>query len=152
MDALDIDEVIAHLLVTEGFTALEEVAYVALDDLANIEGFDADIAEELQARARNALDRRDRDYQERRVELGVADDLAALDGLTPGMLVALGEKGVKTLDDFADLAGDELLELLSGSATAGPPLDRDTADALIMRARAHWFQDDTTDARPAEQE
>jgi transcription termination/antitermination protein NusA len=152
IDALDIDEVIAHLLVTEGFTALEEVAYVALDDLANIEGFDTDIAEELQVRARNALDRRDRDYEERRVELGVADDLAALDGLTPGILVALGEKGVKTLDDFADLAGDELLELLSGAATAGPPLDRDAADALIMRARAHWFEDDATDAPAAEQE
>jgi transcription termination/antitermination protein NusA len=152
MDALDIDEVIAHLLVTEGFTALEEVAYVALDELANIEGFDSDIAEELQARARNALERRDRDYEERRVELGVADDLAALDGLTPGVLVALGERSVKTLDDFADLAGDELLELLSGAETAGPPLDRDTADALIMRARAHWFEDDANPTPPAEQE
>ena len=152
MDALDIDEVIAHLLVTEGFTALEEVAYVALDDLANIEGFDTDIAEELQARARNALERRDRDYEERRIELGVAEDLAALDGLTPGMLVALGEKGVKTLDDFADLAGDELLELLNSAATAGPPLDRDIADALIMRARAHWFEDDATGAPAAKQE
>src|SRR5213080_2184159 len=92
IDALDIDEVIAHLLVTEGFTSLEEVAYVSLEDLADIEGFDADVAEELQERARNSLERRDREYEERRRELGVSDDLAVLDGLTPGMLVALGEK------------------------------------------------------------
>ncbi|MGH7045913.1 MAG: transcription termination factor NusA [Stellaceae bacterium] len=141
IDALDIDEVIAQLLVTEGFATLEEVAFVAPEDLAGIEGFDAEIAAELQDRARGALDRRDREYGERRVELGVGDDLAALDGLTPGMLVALGEKGIKTLDDFADLAGDELLELLAGSDKSGAPLDPETANALIMQARAHWFED-----------
>src|SRR5271169_4197393 len=112
MDALDIDEVIAQLLVTEGFASLEEVAYVAMKDLADIEGFDSEIAAELQERARAALDRRDREYEDRRRELGVEDELAALEELTPGMLVALGEKGVKTLDDFADLAGDELMEVL----------------------------------------
>src|SRR6266404_5617753 len=100
IDALDIDEVIAHLLVTEGFTSLEEVAYVALEDLADIEGFDAEIAEELQERARNSLERRDREYEERRRELGVEDDLAALGGLTPGMLVALGENNIMTLDEI----------------------------------------------------
>ena len=147
IDFLDIDEVIAHLLVTEGFTSLEEVAYVAPEDLAEIEGFDAEIAQELQSRARNALERRDIEYEERRVELGVADDLAALEGLTPGMLVTLGEKGVKTLDDFADLAGDELLELLAGSDKSGPALDTETANALIMQARAHWFADEPAVAR-----
>src|SRR5213083_1458489 len=80
MQALDVDEVVAHLLVTEGFTSLEEVAYVPLEDLADIEGFDAEIAEELQERARNSLERRDREYEERRRELGVDDDLAALGG------------------------------------------------------------------------
>jgi N utilization substance protein A len=142
IDALDIDEVIAHLLVTEGFTSLEEVAYVATEDLADIEGFDVDIAQELQARARNALERRDLEYEERRVALGVGDDLAALEGLTPGMLVALGEKGIKTLDDFADLAADELMELLAASDKSGPALDPETANALIMQARAHWFEND----------
>ncbi len=152
IDFLDIDEVIAHLLVTEGFSSLEEVAYVAPEDLAEIEGFDAEIAQELQSRARNALQRRDIEYEERRVELGVADDLAALDGLTPGMLVTLGEKGVKTLDDFADLAGDELLELLAGSDKSGPVLDADTANALIMQARAHWFADEpASSAVPAQE-
>jgi transcription termination/antitermination protein NusA len=151
IDALDIDDVIAHLLVTEGFTSLEEVAYVALDDLAGIEGFDAEIAAELQDRARSALDQRDREYEERRRELGVADELAALDGLTPGMLVALGEKGIVTLDDFADLAGDELVELLAASDRGG--LDLDTANALIMRARAHWFEDaEATSAAVSERE
>lgn len=144
IDALDIDEVIAQLLVTEGFASLEEVAYVALKDLADIEGFDPEIAAELQERARAALDRRDREYDERRRELGVEDDLAAFEELTPGMLVALGEKGVKTLDDFADLAGDELMELLQASDKGGVTLDLETANALIMRARAHWFEDEAT--------
>ena len=118
-------------------------------DLAGIEGFDAEIAAELQDRARGALDRRDREYEERRVELGVGDDLAALDGLTPGMLVALGEKGIVTLDDFADLAGDELLELLAASDKSGIALDLEAANALIMRARAHWFEDTAVSAAPA---
>ena len=142
IDALDIDDVIAHLLVTEGFSSLEEVAYVTPEDLADIEGFDAEIGVELQERARAALERRDREYEERRHELGVEDDLAALDGLTPGMLVALGEKEVKTLDDFADLAGDELLELLAASDKGGVTIDLEAANALIMRARAHWFEDE----------
>jgi N utilization substance protein A len=144
IDALDIDEVIAQLLVTEGFASLEEVAYVAVKDLADIEGFDPEIAAELQERARAALDRRDREYEERRRELGVEDDLAAFEELTPGMLVALGEKGVKTLDDFADLAGDELMEVLAASDKGGVTLDLETANALIMRARAHWFEDEPT--------
>src|SRR5467141_2400108 len=142
IDALDIDEVIAHLLVTEGFSSLEEVAYVPLEDLADIEGFDAEIAEELQERARNSLERRDREYEERRRELGVDDDLAALEGLTPGMLVVLGENKVMTLDDFADLAGDELLELLAASDKSGVNLSLEGANALIMQARAHWYADD----------
>jgi N utilization substance protein A len=142
IDALDIDEVIAHLLVTEGFTSLEEVAYVPLEDLADIEGFDAEIAEELQERARNSLERRDREYEERRRELGVEDDLAALGGLTPGMLVALGENNIMTLDDFAGLAGDELLELLAASDKSGGNLSLEEANGLIMQARAHWYADD----------
>jgi N utilization substance protein A len=141
IDALDIDEVIAHLLVTEGFTSLEEVAYVPLEDLADIEGFDGDVAEELQQRARNWLERRDRDYEERRRELGVSDDLAALEGLTPGLLVVLGENKVMTLDDFADLAGDEFQELVAASGKSAVNLSLEEANALIMRARAHWYAD-----------
>ena len=128
--------------MTEGFTSLEEVAYVPLEDLAEIEGFDAEIAEELQERARNSLERRDREYEERRRELGVDDDLAALGGLTPGMLVALGENHIMTLDDFAGLAGDELLELLAASDKSGGILSLEEANGLVMQARAHWYADD----------
>ncbi|HEV8678304.1 MAG TPA: transcription termination factor NusA [Stellaceae bacterium] len=152
IDALDIDDVIAHLLVTEGFNSLEEVAFVAVDDLAEIEGFDVEVATELQDRARNALERRDREYEERYRQLGVEDDLVALDGLTAGMLVTLGENGMKTLDDFAGLAGDELIEMLAASDKGGVSLELDDANALIMtaRERAHWFED--ADAGAAQKE
>ena len=149
IDALDIDDVIAHLLVTEGFGSLEEVAFVPVEELAGIEGFDMDVASELQERARNALERRDREYEERYQALGVEEDLTQLEGLTPGMLVTLGENGIKTLDDFAGLAGDELLEMLAASDKGGAKLELDDANALIMSARkqAHWFDD--ADAAPA---
>jgi transcription termination/antitermination protein NusA len=139
IEALDIDDMIAHLLVQEGFTSLEEIAFVAVEDLAEIEGFDVDVATELQERARNALERRDREYEERSRQLGVEDDLATLDGLTPGVLVTLAENGIKTLDDFAGLAGDELVEMLAGSDRGGAKLELDEANTLIMAARAHWF-------------
>jgi N utilization substance protein A len=152
IDALDIDDVIAHLLVTEGFTSLEEVAYVPLEDLADIEGFDAEVAAELQERARSSLERRDRRYEERRQELGVSDELASLERLTPGMLVALGENKITTLDDFAGLAGDELVELLAGSDKVGVNLELEEANALIMRARAHWYADEAVEPARSEQE
>jgi N utilization substance protein A len=139
IDALDVDDVIAHLLVTEGFASLEEVAFVPLADLADIEGFDTEVAAELHERARAALERRDQQYEERRRELGVGDELAAFERLTPGMLVALGENKITTLDDFAGLAGDELVELLAASDKVGVNLVREEADALIMQARAHWY-------------
>jgi N utilization substance protein A len=152
IDALDIDDVIAHLLVTEGFTSLEEVAYVPVEDLADIEGFDAEVAAELQERARSSLERRDRQYEELRQELGVSDELASLERLTPGMLVALGENKIITLDDFAGLAGDELVELLAGSDKVAVNLELDEANELIMRARAHWFADDAVGSAKSEQE
>jgi len=152
IDALDIDDVIAHLLVTEGFSSLEEIAYVAVEDLAEIEGFDVEVATELQDRARNALERRDREYEERYHQLGVEEDLTMLDGLTPGMLVTLGENGVKTLDDFAGLAGDELVEMLAASAMGGAKLESDDANELIMAARvkAGWFEEEAAAPAPKE--
>jgi N utilization substance protein A len=151
IDALDIDDVIAHLLVTEGFGSLEEVAYVPVEDLAEIEGFDVEVATELQERARNALERRDREYEERYRQLGVEDDLAVLEGLSPGMLVSLAENGIKTLDDFAGLAGDELVEMLDAAVRGGAKLELDEANTLIMaaRAQAHWFDDDAEPAGAA---
>jgi len=148
IEALDVDDVIAHLLVAEGFASVEEVAFLPRSELASIEGFDEEVAEELRERARLFLAERDRDLDERRRALGVADDLAALSGLTPALLVALGEREIKTLDDLADLASDELLEIVpEGSLTA------EEADAIIMAARAHWFDDeDDTGASEGEGE
>jgi N utilization substance protein A len=137
VEALDIDEMMAQLLATEGFTTVEEVALVTLDELAGLEGFDEGLAEALQGRAKDFLQRRDAAYEEKRREMGVGDELAAIEGLTPGMLVALGEAGIKTLDDLGDLAGDELLELLREY-----DLSEEEANAIIMAARAHWFVDE----------
>ena len=139
IDALDVDDVIAHLLVAEGFSSLEEIAYIETDELAEIEGFDADVAEELKERARVWLENQDEIYSERRRELGVEDALAETSGLSPILLVKLGENGIKTLDDLADLAGDELVELLGKD---GPT--KDEANEIIMAARAHWFADGET--------
>ncbi len=136
MTALDVDDVIAHLLVAEGFASLEQVAFVPLAELAEIEGFDEDVAEELRVRARTYLEEQDRRYDEQRRELGVSDELAALEGLRAAMLVSLGEKGIKTLDDLGDLASDELIEILGEGS-----LSIDDANAVIMAARAHWFDD-----------
>lgn len=140
IEALDIDDVIAHLLVTEGFTSVEEVAFVPLQDLAGIEGFDEDVAGELQERAKVFIERKNQELEARRVELGVTEELAGVTGLTPAMLVALGDKGVKTLDDLADLASDELVEIVQNVAK----LSQDEANAIIMAARAHWFVDGET--------
>ncbi|GAA5075903.1 transcription termination factor NusA [Roseibacterium beibuensis] len=108
MDTLDLDEFFAQLLVAEGFTSLEEVAYVELDELLVIDGVDEATAEELQARARDYLEEQNKKALEKARELGVEDSLVEFDGLTPQMLVALGEDGVKTLEDFATCADWEL--------------------------------------------
>ena len=137
VEALDVDDVIAHLLVTEGFSSVEEVAFVPIDDLLIIEGFDEELAEELRARARTFLQARDEELNRRRVELGVEDDLTDVEGVSSAMVVKLGENEIKTRDDLADLAGDELLELLEGET-----ISLDQANAIIMAARAHWFSDE----------
>ena len=134
VEGLDVDDVIAGLLVQEGFTTVEEIATVEDEELASIEGFDENIAAELKRRAVEFLQRRDAELDEKRRELGVEDSIAEFDVLTPAMLVSLGEKGVKTLDDLADLAGDELVEILGEGV-----MDEDTANAVIMAAREHWF-------------
>ncbi len=134
VEALDVDDVIAGLLVTEGFNTIEELAYVPLDELAEIEGFDESVAEELIRRAQSFLTQRDEGFEVRRRELGVSDEVAGIEVLTPQMLVALGEKGVKSLDDLADLASDELTEIVGAEA-----MDAEVANEVIMAARAHWF-------------
>ena len=109
MDSLDVDEVIAQLLVTEGFASVEEVAFVDLAEIANIEGFDEGTAEQIQARARDYLEQQETERDTKRRELGVADELAEVQGVTTSMLVAFGEHGIKTLEDLADCATDDLI-------------------------------------------
>ncbi|HEX7006389.1 MAG TPA: transcription termination factor NusA, partial [Alphaproteobacteria bacterium] len=139
IDALDIDDVIAHLLVTEGFTEIEEVAFVPLEDLSGIEGFDEEVAHELRERARAYLQQRDEQLTARWRELGVSEELAAIEGLTPAMLVTLGENGIKTLDDLADLSSAELVDPGDGILREYGMSEAD-ANAVIMAARAHWFE------------
>jgi N utilization substance protein A len=144
IEALDVDDVIAHLLVAEGFTSVEEIAYTEIEELAQIEGFDEDVAAELRDRALAFLEQRDAALSEQRVALGVTDEVAAVEGLTPTMLVALGEKDVKTLDDLGDLATDELIEIVGADAMT--PVD---AERIIMAARAHWFAGEEAGAAEA---
>ncbi|MEN0077441.1 MAG: transcription termination/antitermination protein NusA, partial [Paracraurococcus sp.] len=141
VEALDVDDVIAGLLVTEGFTSIEDIVAVEDEELAGIEGFDESIAAELKRRAEAFLDRRDQEFDEQRRGLGVEDAVAEAGGFTPQQLVALGEKGVKTLDDLADLASDELIEILGPDS-----MDEDTANAIIMAARQHWFEGEEGEA------
>jgi N utilization substance protein A len=152
---LDVDETLSQLLVAEGFTELEEVAYVSLDELASIEGFDDELAEELQSRATEALERREAAAREERRNLGVEDDLATMPHLTEAMLVTLGKAGIKTLDDLADLATDELVQKKrndprrrrdqaeeKGGVLAEYGLSEEQGNEIIMAARAHWFADE----------
>jgi N utilization substance protein A len=147
-EALDVEETIGQLLVAEGFTRLEEVAFVPLDEIAMIEGFDEEIAEELQARAVAALAQRDAQFDEERRGLGVEDDIAAIEGLSPEMLVVLGNAGIKTLDDLGDLASDELNDAEEGILRQYELTD-DEANTIIMAARAHWFEDEEGEAPAA---
>ncbi|HAI28740.1 MAG TPA: transcription termination/antitermination protein NusA, partial [Thalassospira sp.] len=135
--ALDVDEVIAHLLVAEGFTSIEEVGYVPLAELAEIEGFEEEIAEELRNRARTFLSEEAERLQKRREELKVADDLVEFPGLSLAVVVRLGENDVKNLEDFADLASDELIEYVGDADT----MTMDQANDMIMEARRKlgWF-------------
>ena len=164
---LDVDETLSQLLVAEGFSELEEVAYVSLDEIASIEGFDNELAEELQSRATEALERRDEGYRETRRAMGVEDALAEIPHLTEAMLVTLGKAKILTLDDLADLATDELIakkraEPRRRENSPAPVMRRESrpedkggvlgeyglsesvGNEIIMAARAHWFEDEVT--------
>ena len=143
-EALDVDEVIAQLLVTEGFASVEDVAYVDASEVAAIEGFDEDTAEEIQTRAREYLDKEAAEYDAKRKALGVEDGLLEIEGVTLPMAVALGEGDVKNVEDLAGLIPDDLrgwFENRDGERVREPGilesfnLDAAEAEALIMRAR-----------------
>ncbi|MBN8930682.1 MAG: transcription termination/antitermination protein NusA, partial [Rhizobium pusense] len=109
MEALDVDEMVGQVLASEGFAQVEELAYVDLDEISSIDGFDEDTADEIQTRAREYLERLEAEMDAKRKELGVSDELRQIDGLTSQMMVALGEDGIKTIEDFAGCAADDLV-------------------------------------------
>lgn len=138
--ALDVDEVIAHLLVAEGFTSIQEIIETPVDELNQIEGFEEEISIELQNRAVNWLNAQEKELEEKGSALGMTEDLIGFEALLPAQLLKLGESEIKTLDDLADLAGDELVEILGADQ-----ITEADANAVIMKAREHWFTDENTD-------
>ncbi|WP_062227076.1 transcription termination factor NusA [Aureimonas frigidaquae] len=162
MEALNVDEMVGQLLASEGFSSVEEVAYVDLDEVSSIEGFDDDTAGEIQNRAREYLDQREAELDARRRELGVSDELREIEGLTTPMLVALGEDDVKTLEDFAGCAADDLVgwtERKDGEtkrftgALSAFEVSRVDAEAMIMQARikAGWVSEEDLAADESEE-
>ena len=137
MEALDVDDMIAHLLIAEGFSTIDEVAFVELKELAEIEGFDEDVATELQRRAKEFVEKRNKDFAQKSKDLGIDEGLKTIDGLDQDMIIKLAENEIKTLDDLADLAADELIEILGENT-----LTQVEANRIIMAAREHWFADE----------
>src|SRR5437764_1410373 len=162
MDALNVDEVVGQLLASEGFTSVEELAFVDMKEIAGIEGFDEDTANELQTRARDYLGQIEEELDAKRVELGVEDALKEIAGVTTAILVKLGENGVKTVEDLAGCATDDLAgwtERSNGEVKQEPgfldglELSREDCEAMIMQARlkAGWITEADL-APPAEEE
>ncbi len=157
MDALNVDEVVGQLLASEGFTSVEELAFVDEKEIASIEGFDADTAQELQTRARDYLARIEAEFDAKRRELGVEDALKEVPGITSRMLVAFGENGVKSVEDLAGCATDEVSgwsERKDGETVRHPgildgfELTREDAEAIIMQARVKAGWVDAADLAP----
>lgn len=162
-EALNVDEMVAQLLASEGFSSLEEVAYVDMLEIASIEGFDDETAEELQARAKEFIEKQETALDDERKALGVADELREIDGLTLPMLVTLGKDDIKTMEDFAGCAADDLIgwtERKDGETTRFPgtldeyKISRVDADAMVMQARvkAGWITEEELAAANAEPE
>ena len=162
MEALDVDEMIAQLLASEGFTSVEEVAYVPVEEITYIEGFDEETAQEIQNRARDHLDRENEKLDAQRKEMGVGDDLAAMEGLTPAMLVRLGENDIKSLEDFAGCVTDDLTgwfetverrRVRQEGILDGFDINAEEAENMIMAARveAGWITQEELDQQRAEE-
>ena len=139
---LDVDDVLARLLISEGFRSTDDLLKVSTEELAGVEGLDEAIAGELQTRAQNHLDEANKKMK----KLGVDAELANMAGMNADILTVLAENKIKTLDDLGDLATDELLEMLPGGL-----MGEKQAEKMIMAARAHWFADENAEeAVPAE--
>jgi len=163
MESLDVDEVIAQLLVSEGFSSVEEAAYVEIAEIANIEGFDEDTALEIQTRAREYLERREQELNEQREKLGVAEELGEIDGMSLEMMVTLGENDIKSLEDFAGCIADDLIgwhEKVDGESVRHAGildaynLNRPDTEAMIMAARvkAGWITEEDLNPEPEAEE
>jgi N utilization substance protein A len=153
MEALDVDEMVGQVLASEGFSSVEEVAYVDADEVASIEGFDEETAAEIQSRAREYLERIEAEQDAKRKELGVEDELREVPGITTAMMVALGEDGVKTVEDFAGYAVDDLVgwrERKDGETKffdgvlSSFDVSRADAEQMVMaaRLRAGWITEE----------
>ena len=153
MEALDVDEMVAQVLASEGFASIEEIAYVDPDEISSIEGFDEETASEIQQRAKDYIDKQEAELDKNRKKLGVSDELRELPGMTTAMMVAVGEDGVKTIEDFAGYAVDDLAgwrERKDGETQnfAGvlTPFDISRADAEAMvvaaRLKAGWMTEE----------
>jgi N utilization substance protein A len=162
MHALDVDEMIAQLLASEGFATVEEVAYVPVEEITHIEGFDEETAQEIQNRARDHLDRENEKLDAQRKEMGVGDDLAAMEGLTPAMLVRLGENDIKSLEDFAGCVTDDLTgwfetverrRVRQEGILDGFDINAEEAENMIMAARveAGWITQAELDQQRADE-
>jgi transcription termination/antitermination protein NusA len=161
IDALNVDEVVGQLLASEGFNSVEELALVDEKEIAGIEGFDEDTARELQARAAEYLAKLDAELDAKRVELGVEDALREIPGVTTAMLVEFGENGIKTVEDLAGCATDDLAgwsERKDGETTKHAGIleesSREEADALIMQARVKmgWIKEEDLVPPPVAEE
>jgi N utilization substance protein A len=153
MEALNVDEMVGQVLASEGFTNVEEVAYVDADEISSIDGFDEDTAKEIQSRARDYLEKVEAEHDAKRKELGVEDELRELPGVTTAMMVALGEDGVKSIEDFAGYAVDDLVgwkERKDGETKVFPGVlanfgvSRADAEQMVMTARlkAGWITEE----------
>ncbi|WP_011583236.1 MULTISPECIES: transcription termination factor NusA [Chelativorans] len=162
MDALNVDEMVGQVLASEGFTSVEEIAYVDADEISSIDGFDEDTAEEIQARAREYLERIEAERDAKRRELGVSDDLREIPGMTTAMMVKLGEDGVKTIEDFAGYAVDDLVgwrERKDGENKFFPgvfsdlDLSRAEAEQMVVAARLKmgWISEDDLQSEAEEE-
>ncbi|UXN05555.1 transcription termination factor NusA [Bartonella sp. HY761] len=163
MEALDVDEMVAQVLASEGFESIEEIAYVDADEVSSIEGFDEDTAVEIQQRARDYLERIEAELDAKRQELGVSDDLREIPNMTTAMMVAVGEDGVKTVEDFAGYAADDLVgwRERKGNETVNYPgvfsnfeVSRTEAEQMIVAARVMvgWLTEEEIAAEVGDEE
>jgi N utilization substance protein A len=160
MEALNVDEIVGQVLASEGFSSVEEVAYVDADEISSIDGFDEDTASEIQTRAREYLERLEGEQDDKRKKLGVEDELREIPGITTAIMVTLGEDGVKTIEDFAGYAADDLVgwkERKDGETKQFPgvlaphQISRAEAEQMVLAARlkAGWITEEELAAEEA---